>query len=718
MKDAMIPKAMEAGVTVDALGSRLASALGASYQLAGVLGRGGMGAVYRATDRRLRREVAIKVLPPELGYSGDLRARFVREAQMAAQLSHPNIVPIYDVGEQGDLVWFIMALVEGDSVRARVEREGPQPITVARRILQEVAQALAYAHAKGVIHRDIKPDNILIDRGSGRALVTDFGIAKVLEGPDTAITQSGEVVGTARYMAPEQALGEGPVDARADMFALGLVGYFMLTGQHAIKGLTLPAVIAEHVRGATVDFAAVHRRLPAPLVAGLSRCVQSRPEARYQRLEEFADQLRELGGELPEVPAPVRRFMRETERAFFLTTVAAFALGMVGVEKVPPVLIALLAFGTVGSWVSALEGLTRDGPGWAGLRRALYLERARRVEEVQQATQKLGIAGAAVMIGVVASLGLLLDDGGFGAGSWVNMVLFWFGVGGAAIAASVFGVKRGRRVPGESMHVRPWFVGLVLGVVVLVALGVGLAVAEGGIELRAVPGVLLAVVLVLALLGAFASVAFLGVRGVWRRVRQAAIHRGHLGSADVHEWRVPGWLDTLGSWLFGRFVRDGWRIGFEREQRAAAAGPGIDLSAAQAAARRLAALYRRAPPAVSGTALLAVQLGDDLLSECRRAARELKPLGAKIARLSEGVLISRTIALGGSVEGELEQAEREADAARALGQECLDMLHALAVGLEAAVQSSETTQLDQALRRAREFSSAVRRAARVPEPAR
>lgn len=110
---------------MDALAAKLSSALGASYQLARLLGRGGMGAVYRATDRRLRREVAIKVLPPELGYSEDLRARFVREAQMAAQLSHPNIVPIYDVGDRDDLVWFIMALVEGESVRAKVEREGP-----------------------------------------------------------------------------------------------------------------------------------------------------------------------------------------------------------------------------------------------------------------------------------------------------------------------------------------------------------------------------------------------------------------------------------------------------------------------------------------------------------------------------------------------------------------------------------------------------------------
>lgn len=166
---------------MEALADQLRDALGSAYQLGPVLGQGGMAVVFRATDRRLRREVAVKVLPPQLGYSPNLHARFVREAQTAAQLSHPNIVQIYDVGEQAELVWFIMALVEGETVRAKVEREGAQPISVVRRVLQEVAQALAYSHARGVVHRDIKPDNILIESASGRPMVTDFGIAKAIQ---------------------------------------------------------------------------------------------------------------------------------------------------------------------------------------------------------------------------------------------------------------------------------------------------------------------------------------------------------------------------------------------------------------------------------------------------------------------------------------------------------------------------------------------------------
>lgn len=672
-----------------------------------------MGAVYRATDRRLRREVAIKVLPPELGYSEDLRARFVREAQMAAQLSHPNIVPIYDVGDRDDLVWFIMALVEGESVRAKVGREGQQPITVVRRVLQEVAQALAYAHAKGVIHRDIKPDNILIDRGSGRAMVTDFGIAKALEGPDTALTHSGEIVGTARYMAPEQALGEGPVDARADMFALGLVGYFMLTGQHAIKGLTLPAVIAEHVRGTAVDLRSAGRTLPAQLVAPLERCLAPRPEQRFGRMEEFVEALRDLGAELPDVPAPVRKLVRETERAFFVTTISALALGLIGVEKVPPGMIALLGSGILGQWTMALEQAIRRGVNWSMIRRALYVERARRVEEVEQVggSSDFGPVGAIATFGLILGAMILVGEGGFALSTPINIGLFWGGMFGSVLAAKVFGM------PGVSgKHQRRSRPALVVG---------GLALILGAVLVAAVVGAMDALQgkaagSVVAELVFLSGLGALGIYLAYRMIkkyedRRAVRHARELVRAA--EWRLPRWVDVLGSWLFGRFERDGWRIRFEREQPAAMIGAAVDLGAAQAAARRLAALYRRAPPAVSGTALLAMQLGDDLLSECRRAARELKPLGAKIARLSEGVLVSRTVAMGGSVEGELEMAERDADAVRGRGQECLDMLQALVVGLEAAMQSSDTTQLDRALRRARELSSAIRRAERVLEPA-
>src|SRR5262245_15662938 len=196
------------------LGDRLGRALGDAYELGPWIGRGGMGEVYRAFDRRLRRPVAVKVLLPHLVHSQDMRARFVREAQTAAGLSHPHVVAIYDVGSRDDLVWFVMALVDGESLRDKARREGRQTPAFTRRVLEEIGQALAYAHARGVVHRDIKPDNILIDAGSGRALVTDFGIARIAIEGDGTLTGTGALMGTAQYMAPEQAMGQG-ADSRA-----------------------------------------------------------------------------------------------------------------------------------------------------------------------------------------------------------------------------------------------------------------------------------------------------------------------------------------------------------------------------------------------------------------------------------------------------------------------------------------------------------------------
>ena len=178
------------------------------------IGRGGMGVVYRAVDSRLHRKVALKVLPPELAFRDEIRARFLREAQMAAQLSHPHIVPIYTVDEHDGLVYFAMGLVEGETLAQQLARDPHPDVATVRRILREVADALAYAHAHGVVHRDVKPDNILIERATGHARVTDFGIARAAEA-DGRLTVTGIAVGTPAYMSPEQAAG-GVVDGRAD----------------------------------------------------------------------------------------------------------------------------------------------------------------------------------------------------------------------------------------------------------------------------------------------------------------------------------------------------------------------------------------------------------------------------------------------------------------------------------------------------------------------
>jgi serine/threonine-protein kinase len=221
----------------DNLFDRVTIAIGTQYLVDGEIGRGGSAVVYRGTDLKLGRQVAIKVLPPELAFNDSVKTRFIREAQTAAGLSHPNIVPIYSVDEQGGIVYFVMGLVLGQSVASHLATDRQWPADRTERVLREVADALAYAHSRGVIHRDVKPDNILIERDTGRALVSDFGIARASEG-ESRLTLTGVAVGTPAYMSPEQALGERELDGRSDLYSLGVVGYQMLTGEQPFRRAT------------------------------------------------------------------------------------------------------------------------------------------------------------------------------------------------------------------------------------------------------------------------------------------------------------------------------------------------------------------------------------------------------------------------------------------------------------------------------------------------
>jgi serine/threonine protein kinase len=209
----------------------LQGALAGRYALERELGRGGMGIVYLARDLSLDRPVAIKLLPPTLAGIPRLRERFLREARTAARLSHPNIVPIHSVEEHGEFVLFVMGYIDGETLADRIARRGPLAAEPATRLLQEVAWALAFAHQHGVIHRDIKPENILLERAGGRALVSDFGIAHV----ETAEAEagSGEVVGTVRYMSPEQQAGR-TVDRRSDIYSLGVTAGRVLEGRRDV----------------------------------------------------------------------------------------------------------------------------------------------------------------------------------------------------------------------------------------------------------------------------------------------------------------------------------------------------------------------------------------------------------------------------------------------------------------------------------------------------
>ena len=274
----------------DELQSRLSAAVGARYEISDEIGRGGMGVVFRARDVRLRRSVAIKLLPPELAFREEVRSRFLREAQTAAQLSHPNIVPIYSVDEVDGLVFFVMALVDGESLGLHLKRERRVPLDFAHRVLRDVADALSYAHARSIVHRDIKPDNILMDRVTGRTLVSDFGIARAAEG-DSRLTVTGIAVGTPAYMSPEQAIGERDVDGRSDLYSLGVVGYQMLTGELPFAANNTPAMLMKHINESPRPIRDLRPDVPAGLDRAIERAMAKKADQRWSDAAAFRDSL-------------------------------------------------------------------------------------------------------------------------------------------------------------------------------------------------------------------------------------------------------------------------------------------------------------------------------------------------------------------------------------------------------------------------------------------
>jgi serine/threonine protein kinase len=303
----------------DELGTHVAQVLSANYELESEVGRGGMGIVYCAKDRRLKREIAVKVLPPELSFRADIRQRFLREAETAAQLNHPNIVPIYTVEERENLVYFVMAYIKGDNLGQRLQQHGPMPPVEVRRILREVGDALAYAHHRNVIHRDIKPDNIIIDEETGRAMVTDFGIARALtDSGDSRLTATGMAIGTPAYMSPEQSAGDRAIDGRSDLYSLGVVGYQMLCGQPPFVASNTPSMLVKHLSERPVPVDERWPDLPQDLARAVMICLEKDPNDRFPSAAAFSAALN--GGAMPTLatraapvvtPAQPRRELQE-----------------------------------------------------------------------------------------------------------------------------------------------------------------------------------------------------------------------------------------------------------------------------------------------------------------------------------------------------------------------------------------------------------------------
>lgn len=273
-----------------------ARALAPDFKVLGELGRGGMGIVYLAIDVNLDREVAIKVLPAHLTEPSGVRDRFLREARTAAKLSHPNIVPVYRADEKDGVVFFVMRHVDGESLAERLASHGAMVPLDAARMLQQVALALDYAHARGVIHRDIKPENILLERGTNSAVVTDFGIARLMEAAPA--TATGQVLGTVHYMSPEQVLGER-VDGRSDVYSLGVVGFKAVTGQLPFDSRSATAVLVEHVTKEPPRVRSVGPGVPEALAGIIDRCLAKDRAARYQSAGELAAALDDATRSIP-----------------------------------------------------------------------------------------------------------------------------------------------------------------------------------------------------------------------------------------------------------------------------------------------------------------------------------------------------------------------------------------------------------------------------------
>jgi len=282
-------------VPADPMRAALERALGGQYDIQRLLGRGGMGAVYLARERSLDRLVAIKILPPETAADADSRERFRREARTAAKLTHPNIVPLYAFGDVDGMLYFVMGYVRGESLADRMRREGKLPADQARRIIKEVADALDHAHRQGVVHRDIKPDNILLDDESGRPMLTDFGVAKARASGAT-LTEVGAVVGTPYYMSPEQASGARDIDGRSDLYSLGVMGYQMLAGRLPFEGESFQDVIVQHVTQEPAPLSALVPEVPADLTAAVMRCLAKEPGKRWADAESLETAIAQ-GGE-------------------------------------------------------------------------------------------------------------------------------------------------------------------------------------------------------------------------------------------------------------------------------------------------------------------------------------------------------------------------------------------------------------------------------------
>lgn len=361
-------------------------ALAGRYSIDRELGRGGMGIVYLAREVRLDRLVAIKLLPPERA-TADFRERFLREARTAARLSHPNIIPIHAVEETAGFTYFVMAYVDGETLTQRVRARGPIGATEGVRILREVAWALAYAHEQGLVHRDVKPDNVLLEHGSGRVLVADFGIAAAAEEARTS-----EVAGTPEFMSPEQILGQ-PVDARSDLYSLGATAFYAFSGRFPFEGRSATEILAKHVSEPAPALGSLGIAVPRRIAAIVDRCLAKDPLQRTASAQVLAEQLGLALEQRRELPMALRAFVKRSARLDGGGTVVGIigtGLGAIAAARGFGVAGALTVLGgsalfTLGWFAKTARGLVGLGFGHRDLPAAFRAEIEQSEEEMAAA---------------------------------------------------------------------------------------------------------------------------------------------------------------------------------------------------------------------------------------------------------------------------------------------------------------------------------------------
>ncbi|HVX40420.1 MAG TPA: serine/threonine-protein kinase [Gemmatimonadaceae bacterium] len=283
---------------LDPSSSQVQSALGGTYLIEREISGGGMARVFVADDPRLGRRIVVKALQVDAAAHVDAQ-RFRLEVQWAAALQHPHIVPLLSAGEQDGMLYYTMPFITGESLDKRLARESPLAINEAVRLLRDVADALAYAHEFGIVHRDIKPGNVLL--AESHALVTDFGVAKALETASEdahPVTQTGMVPGTPTYMAPEQVVGDGGLDARADLYSFGVLAYEVLAGRPPFEGATLPAIYAAHISAHAVPLHRLRAEVPRELSRLVMRCLNKDVDRRWRSAREVLDRLEAIQASL------------------------------------------------------------------------------------------------------------------------------------------------------------------------------------------------------------------------------------------------------------------------------------------------------------------------------------------------------------------------------------------------------------------------------------